>query len=82
MTPENLNTLTDQELLVRAKKMKSTSIINAVLFGVMIGIAIYSTMKKGLGFYTFFPLIFAFFAFNDSKKNKERKKVLQERNLI
>jgi hypothetical protein len=44
MTPENLNTLTDQELLVRAKKMKSTSIINAVLFGVMIGIAIYSTI--------------------------------------
>jgi uncharacterized membrane protein len=82
MTPENLNTLTDQELLVRAKKMKSTSIINAVLFGVMIGIAIYSTIKKGFGFYTFFPLIFAFFAFNDSKKNKELKKVLQERNLI
>ncbi len=82
MTPENLNTLTDQELLVRAKKMKSTSIINAVLFGVMIGIAIYSTIKKGLGFYTYFPLIFAFFAFNDLKKNKELKKVLQERNLI
>lgn len=81
MTPENLNTLTDQELLVRAKKMKSTSIINAVLFGVMIGIAIYSTMKKGWVF-IHFSVDFCIFAFNDSKKNKELKKVLQERNLI
>jgi hypothetical protein len=47
----------------------------------MIGIAIYSTVKNGFGFFTFFPVIFAFFAFNDSKKKKALEKVLKDRNL-
>jgi hypothetical protein len=38
--------------------MKSTQFINAVLFGVMIGVATYSTVKNGFGILTFFPLLF------------------------
>jgi hypothetical protein len=34
----------------------------------MIGIAIYSAVKNGIGFFTLFPLVFAYFAFDNSKK--------------
>jgi F0F1-type ATP synthase assembly protein I len=60
MTQEELSNLTDEELLSEAKKMKSTSIINAFLIGFMIGIIIYSIVKSSLGFFTLIPLIFAF----------------------
>jgi F0F1-type ATP synthase assembly protein I len=81
MTQEELSNLTDEELLSEAKKMKSTSIINAFLIGFMIGIIIYSIVKSSLGFFTLIPLIFAFKVFNSSKNNKALKKLLKERDL-
>jgi riboflavin transporter FmnP len=81
MTKKELSELTDQELLDEAKKMKSTSITNALLIGVMIGIIIYSIWKNSLGFFTLIPLYFAFKLFNNSKNDKELKRLLKERNL-
>jgi F0F1-type ATP synthase assembly protein I len=81
MTQEELSNLTDEELLSEAKKMKSTSIINAFLIGFMIGIIVYSIVKSSLGFFTLIPLIFAFKVFNSSKNNKALKKLLKERDL-
>ena len=74
--------LTDQELLEKSKKIKSNNLISAVLIGCMIGIAIYSTWKNGLGFFSFFPLFFLPKVILNGKKNKELKKELQLRNLI
>jgi uncharacterized membrane protein YbjE (DUF340 family) len=73
--------LTDQELLEKAKKMKSTSILNAVLIGFMSGIIIYSIMKNSLGFFTLIPLFLIFIFINNSKNNKALEKLLKERNL-
>jgi len=82
MEQKNISELTDQELLQEAKKMKSTSIINALLIGVLIGIMIYSIMKNGLGFLLLILLFFIFKLVNKSKyDNKELEKVLKERNL-
>lgn len=81
MTQKELSELTDQELLDEAKKMKSTSITNAVLIGFLIGIIIYSIMKNSLGFFTLIPLFFAYKIFNNSKDNKDLKRLLKERNL-
>ncbi|MPR32439.1 FUSC family protein [Cytophagaceae bacterium SJW1-29] len=81
MTQDELAGLTDQELLQEVKKNKSTTIINGFLFGVMIGIAIYSTWKNGVGFFTLVPLVFAFFAFNNSKKSKALAAEVKSRNL-
>ena len=82
MEKKNISELTDQELLQEAKKMKSTSIINALLIGVLIGIMIYSIMKNGLGFLLLILLFFIFKLVNKSKyDNKELEKVLKERNL-
>lgn len=73
--------LTDQELLDEAKKVKSTSKINAVLIGFMIGVIIYSIIKNSIGFFTLIPLAFIFSLVNNSKRNKDLEKLLKERNL-
>lgn len=73
--------LTDQELLQEAKKMKSTSIANALFIGLMIGIVIYSILKNSFGFFALIPLFFAFKAFNKSGSNKALEKLLKERSL-
>lgn len=79
---KQLSELTDQELLQEAKKMRSTSITNAVLVGVLIGIVIYSIMKNSLGFLTIIPLFLAYKLINNSKYNKtELEHLLKERNL-
>lgn len=80
---KELSALTDQELLNEAKKMKSTSIINAVLIGVLIGIVFYSIVKNSLGFFTLIPLFFVYKLIKDSKhnNNKELENILKERNL-
>jgi hypothetical protein len=82
MKQKELSELTDQELLDEAKKRKSTSIMNAVLIGFLIGIIIYSIVKNSLGFLTLIPLFLAYKLINNSKyDNKELEKLLKERNL-
>jgi hypothetical protein len=82
MKEKQLSELTDQELLQAAKKMKSTSILNAVLIGFLIGIVVYSVAKNTWGFLTLIPLIFAYKLINNSKhRNKELESLLKERNL-
>lgn len=82
MKQKELSELTDQELLQEAKKLKSNSIINAVLIGFLAGILLYSVMKNNLGFLTLIPLFFAYKLVNKSKyDNKELDSLLKERNL-
>lgn len=81
MTQKELSELTDKELLEEAKKMKSTSITNALLIGFMVGIIIYSIMVNTIGFLTLIPLYFVFKIFNNSKKYEDLKNLLKERNL-
>jgi VIT1/CCC1 family predicted Fe2+/Mn2+ transporter len=79
---KELSELTDQELLQEAKKMKSASITNAVLIGVLIGIVFYSIVKNSLGFLTLILLFLAYKLINNSKYNKkELENLLKERNL-
>lgn len=56
--PIDLKDLTDEELMQEEKKRKKNYLMYSVILGLMVGIAIYSTVKKGLGFFTFFPLFF------------------------
>ncbi len=81
MKKEELSELTDQQLLVKAKKIKSTSIINALLIGFMIGIVVWSVAKNNLGLVTLIPLFFAYKLLNNSKNDKALKEHLKERNL-
>ncbi|MCJ7935635.1 MAG: hypothetical protein MUW56_18920 [Chryseobacterium sp.] len=65
---KELTELTDQELLEKKKKIKSGEIMNAAILGALIGIAVYSTVKHGLGLFTFLPLLFALFMAGRWKK--------------
>lgn len=60
MKNTNLSNLTEKELLQKKRKLKSNQKITATLIGFLLGIAVYATIKKGLGFFTFFPLFFVF----------------------
>ncbi len=85
MNKKKLAELTDEELLLEAKRIKPTNIYDAVIFGVLVGIAIYSAVKNGFEFFTFFPLILAYIIIRNSTNNKilekEINKELQSRNL-
>lgn len=81
MPQEDLSALTNEELLEKAKKMKSTTIINALLIGFMVGIIIYSAVKNTLGFFTLIPLYFVYKLANNSKHDKALKRLLKERKL-
>jgi hypothetical protein len=83
MNQKELSELTDQELLDEAKKMKSTSITNALLIGFLMGIVFYSFAKNSWGFLTLIPLYFVYKIINDprNKRNKDLEKLLKERNL-
>ncbi|MFZ4928117.1 hypothetical protein [Chryseobacterium sp. Mn2064] len=73
--------LTDQELIEKAKKAKSSKITNAVIIGFMAGISVYSTVKNGFGFFTFLPVIFLPFVINSKKADRELQEELKSRNL-
>ena len=84
MQEKELSTLTDQELLAEAKKMKSAALLNATLIGIMIGVVIYSVAKNSVGFFTLFPLFFIYKIVNNpenNEKNATLNKLLKERNL-
>jgi hypothetical protein len=81
MEQKLLTELTDEELLKEAKKIKPTNLYDAGILGVLIGIAIYSTVNNGLGLFTFLPLVYAPKAVKNKAKNKELEKLLKERKL-
>lgn len=60
MNKKEPSELTNEELIAEASKIKSASIINAVLIGFLIGIVSYSTISNSLGLLTLIPLAIAY----------------------
>lgn len=85
MTHKNLTELSDQELLQKTKKIKTNKIIDAAIIGITLGVAIYSAVKNGFEFFTFFPLLLAYIIVRNSADTKilekEIQKELKRRNL-
>ena len=83
LTAQELSKLTDQELLDEAKKMKSFSITNAVIIGILLGIVVYSFAKNSWGMLTLIPLYFVYKIVNDPKNTRFKtvEKLLKERKL-
>jgi hypothetical protein len=78
---KELSALTDQELLEKAKKMKSNATLNAFFIGFLIGIVIYSIAVNSWGFFTLIPLFILYKLIVNSKKDKALEKLLEERGL-
>ena len=81
MSQKELTELTNEELLQEGKKIKSTKIFDAAIFGFLIGVAVYSTIRNGFGLLTFLPLIYIPIAAKNKARNKELEKLLKEKNL-
>ncbi|MBP6455936.1 MAG: hypothetical protein KA275_04325 [Chitinophagaceae bacterium] len=74
---------TDQELLKEAKKMKSFSITNALLIGILVGVLFFSIVKNSWGMLSLIPLYFIYKMVNDPKNKKviALEKIMKERKL-
>ena len=83
MPNKDLSQFTNQELLDESKKLKSFSIVNALLIGFLAGIIFYSIAKSSWGMVTIIPLFFIYKLVNDpkTKRSKELEVLLKERNL-
>lgn len=81
MEENELATLTDEELLQRAKDIESSPIANAILIGFLIGIIIYSILVNSVGLFTLIPLYFVYKLVEKSKRNTTIEKIMKERNM-
>lgn len=85
MNEKELTELSDQELLEKRKKIKSARTVNSVIIGALVGVIVYSAVKNGFGFFTFFPLVLIFITMKNSKKNEaienNVEEIVKSRNL-
>ena len=78
---QDLAQLNVEELMAEEKKRKSALTLHAFLIGLAVGIAVYSTVKHGLGLFTFFPLLYIVFGNRASNKKKSVRAELKSRTL-
>lgn len=81
MDEQELSAMTDEALLEEAKKLKRNEVFSALTIGVMIGVIVFSMIKKTLGLFTLIPLYFVYKMLRNSKNNDALKRILKERNL-
>lgn len=83
MDKKQLKELTDKELLKKAKKLKTTQIIDAALIGFLIGILIYSITAGNFSYFLGIFLLYAVYKLATKSKYKkiEIENLLKERNL-
>lgn len=73
--------LTDEQLQKETRSIKPTKLYDSLIVGLLIGISIYSIIKKGFGLLTFLPLLYLPIATKNLKRREELEKVMEERNL-
>ncbi len=76
MNPPNLSELTEQALTEKEQKLKKGATVHAFIIGIVGGIVIYSLVKNGLVWPTFFPLVII--AFLEKRRRDEQKALQQE----
>ncbi|GAB5538285.1 MAG: hypothetical protein Salg2KO_03880 [Salibacteraceae bacterium] len=73
--------LSDHALIEVAKKQRKGKIVDAVIVGFLVGVAMYSVYNHGFGLLTFLPLIYIPIAGRNQKRRLELEKILLKRNL-
>lgn len=89
MEKQDLQNMTDEELLTRKKQLKQSKIFHAIYIGFLIGILMFGFISWGLseekqpGFLIpmLIPVGFIYRMFKGSKKNRDLENVLKERKL-
>ena len=78
---QNLAQLNVEGLMAEEKKRKSALTFHAFLIGLTVGIAVYSTVKHGFGFFALFPLLFILSGNRASNKLKSVRAEIKSRGL-
>ena len=81
MNAQQLSDLDDAALLEAGKKKEKELQIDRFIVGMAVGIAIYSLVKNGIGFFTFFPLLYILIAMKKTAESKLIKAEIAARNL-
>ncbi len=89
MDKNELYKLTNEELLVKKKKLNNSKIFHATIIGFLIGILIFGFVSWGLssekriGFIIpmLIPVLFIYRMMKSKNKNKDLEEVLRERQL-
>ena len=81
MTAEELSELSDQELLEHARLMKKTRKYDAFIMGFLVGVALFASVRNGLGLLTFLPLVYPPIAARNHAQRKQVTAALQLRGL-
>jgi hypothetical protein len=89
MEKKNLSELTDEELLIKKKKLKNSKAFHAALIGFLAGILIFGvaswslSSEKKMGFLIpmLFPVAFIYRLLKNPNKNKDLEEILKERDL-
>jgi formate/nitrite transporter FocA (FNT family) len=79
MSDNKFTEFNDEDLIAERKRLKTASIINAVLCGFLVGVAVYSSIKHGFGFPTVFPLYFVFILIRNRSKMKSLDAEMESR---
>ncbi len=82
MRKPDFTTFTDNELLEEKKKLKPGNLISSFLIGLFIGISVYGSVKNGFGFFTLFPLFFAYLMIKSGEKYRAVEKEIKARKLV
>lgn len=70
---------TNEELVQEAKRLRPKKIMDAVLIGVLVGIAIYSTVRNGSGLLSFLPFVYLPIAAKNRIRLAKVEAILKER---
>ena len=81
MDQEELNTLSDKDLLKQVKRNRTYKTYDSVIFGFLVGVAIYSIVKNGFGLLTFLPLVYLPIAGKNRKRYNAMKNELVNRGI-
>lgn len=81
MTKLDLTQLTNEELFLELKKRETSYQTGAFLVGIMIGVAVWSTVKNGFGIFLFTPLLFIYWFRNAKPDYDEVKKEIASRKI-
>ena len=81
MDEQQLSALSDEELRARAKEMKSSETLHAVIIGFLIGIIVFSIVYDAIGVSILISLFLIFKVFHRPERNRALKRVLAERGL-
>jgi hypothetical protein len=76
MESKNLTDLTSEELEEKGQKLKKNATYHAFLIGLLGGVIVYSLVKNGLVWPTFFPLVLI--AVLEKRRRDEQKTVQKE----